>query len=77
MFLITSCTIICVTLSLFFTLTVLVDSMHRIRLDRVVTTSSPLHWFFSTLKGAVADLINGSKDCWGTKRGPVALDDDE
>lgn len=70
MFLITATSTLCVSISLILTLSVLVDSRHRIRLDRVQTSGSPVGW----IKGAARRGWSWVCGCGG--RGRVRLEEE-
>lgn len=73
MFLITSTVTLCVSLSLLFSIMVLVDGEHRIRLDRIQGSGgSP----FALLSGAVKRQW-GRLSCGGKRKGAVRLEDED
>lgn len=78
MFLITATTTLCVTFSLYLTLTVLVDASHRIRLDRVDSNGSPIGWVAGKVVEGIEEMWGGLTGCCRrSRKGPVALEDDE
>jgi hypothetical protein len=73
MFLITATTTLCVSISLMLSLSVLVDSSHRIRLDRVESGGSP----FELLKQGFLWVGRSLRGCFERKRGAVVLEGEE
>ncbi|KAL8281009.1 hypothetical protein RQP46_006688 [Phenoliferia psychrophenolica] len=75
MFLITATTTLCVTFSLYLTFSVLVDGSHRIRLDRVDTSGSPIGWVLGKAWEGIGEAWGGMKGCCRrSRRGPVVLE---